>query len=64
MKFAFVTPRYGAEIASGIEHACRLLAELSVARRIEAVHEALASILLDLALRERNESEAAREPLN
>ena len=27
MKFAFVTPRYGAEIASGIEHACRLLAE-------------------------------------
>lgn len=27
MKFAFVTPRYGAEIASGAEHACRLLAE-------------------------------------
>ena len=27
MKFAFVTPRYGAEIASGPEHACRLLAE-------------------------------------
>ena len=27
MKFAFVTPRYGAEIGSGAEHACRLLAE-------------------------------------
>lgn len=27
MKFAFVTPRYGANITSGAEHACRLLAE-------------------------------------
>ena len=27
MKFAFVTPRYGGEIQSGPEHACRLLAE-------------------------------------
>lgn len=27
MRFAFVTPRYGAEIQSGAEHACRLLAE-------------------------------------
>ncbi|MBI4888677.1 MAG: glycosyltransferase [Acidobacteria bacterium] len=27
MKFAFVTPRYGAEIAHGPEHACRLIAE-------------------------------------
>ena len=27
MKFAFVTPRYGADISSGAEHACRLLAE-------------------------------------
>ena len=27
MKFAFVTPRYGAEITEGPEHACRLLAE-------------------------------------
>ena len=27
MKLAFVTPRYGAEIPSGAEHACRLLAE-------------------------------------
>jgi glycosyltransferase involved in cell wall biosynthesis len=27
MKFAFITPRYGGEIASGAEHACRLLAE-------------------------------------
>lgn len=32
MKFAFVTPRYGAEIASGAEHACRILAE-QVGRR-------------------------------
>jgi len=27
VKFAFVTPRYGAEISSGAEHACRMLAE-------------------------------------
>jgi len=27
VKFAFVTPRYGADIPSGAEHACRLLAE-------------------------------------
>ncbi len=27
MRFAFVSPRYGAEITSGAEHACRLLAE-------------------------------------
>ena len=27
MKLAFITPRYGGEIASGAEHACRLLAE-------------------------------------
>jgi glycosyltransferase involved in cell wall biosynthesis len=27
VKLAFVTPRYGADIASGPEHACRLLAE-------------------------------------
>lgn len=27
MRFAFVTPRYGADIPSGAEHACRLLAE-------------------------------------
>ena len=27
MKFAFITPRYGGEIASGVEHGCRLLAE-------------------------------------
>ena len=27
MKFAFVVPRYGADIQSGAEHACRLLAE-------------------------------------
>lgn len=27
MRFAFVTPRYGADIATGAEHACRLLAE-------------------------------------
>ena len=27
MKFAFVTPRYGADIGAGVEHACRLIAE-------------------------------------
>jgi glycosyltransferase involved in cell wall biosynthesis len=27
MKFAFISPRYGADIAAGAEHACRLLAE-------------------------------------
>lgn len=27
MKYAFITPRYGADIASGAEHACRLLAQ-------------------------------------
>jgi glycosyltransferase involved in cell wall biosynthesis len=27
MKFAFITPRYGADISEGPEHACRLLAE-------------------------------------
>lgn len=27
MKFAFVTPRYGADLSGGAEHACRLLAE-------------------------------------
>lgn len=32
MKFAFITPRYGAEIGSGPEHACRLLAERVVER--------------------------------
>ncbi len=32
MKFAFVTPRYGAEISSGPEHAARLIAEQLSAR--------------------------------
>ena len=27
MKFAFITPRYGADLTSGAEHACRMLAE-------------------------------------
>lgn len=27
MRFAFITPRYGAELTSGAEHACRLLAQ-------------------------------------
>jgi glycosyltransferase involved in cell wall biosynthesis len=27
VKFAFITPRYGADISSGVEHACRLIAE-------------------------------------
>lgn len=34
MKFAFITPRYGADIVGGAEHACRLLAE-QLARRHE-----------------------------
>ena len=32
MKFAFITPRYGADIPGGAEHACRLLAEQLSAR--------------------------------
>ena len=32
MKFAFISPRYGAEFSGGAEHACRLLAE-QLARR-------------------------------
>ena len=32
MKFAFITPRYGADVGAGAEHACRLLAE-QIARR-------------------------------
>ena len=32
MKFAFITPRYGAEFSTGAEHACRLLAE-QIAKR-------------------------------
>jgi hypothetical protein len=32
MKFAFITPRYGADISGGAEHACRLLAEQVSAR--------------------------------
>ena len=32
MKFAFITPRYGAEFSAGAEHACRLLAE-QIAKR-------------------------------
>jgi glycosyltransferase involved in cell wall biosynthesis len=32
VKFAFITPRYGAEFGAGAEHACRLLAE-QIARR-------------------------------
>ena len=27
MKFAFITPRYGADVGTGAEHACRLIAE-------------------------------------
>ena len=27
MKFAFITPRYGADVGAGAEHACRLIAE-------------------------------------
>ena len=34
MKLAFVSPRYGAEITSGAEHACRLLAEHAAQRHL------------------------------
>ena len=38
MKVAFVTPRYGGEIAAGAEHACRLLAEqLSLRHDVEVL---------------------------
>ena len=38
MKLAFITPRYGGEITSGAEHACRLLAEqLSERHDVEVV---------------------------
>ena len=32
MKFAFITPRYGADVSAGAEHACRLIAEQVCAR--------------------------------
>ena len=32
MKFAFITPRYGADVSTGAEHACRLIAEQVCAR--------------------------------
>lgn len=32
MKFAFITPRYGADVAGGAEHGCRLIAE-QISRR-------------------------------
>jgi glycosyltransferase involved in cell wall biosynthesis len=32
VKFAFITPRYGADVGSGAEHACRLIAEQVCAR--------------------------------
>ena len=38
MKFAFITPRFGGEIATGAEHACRLLAEqLSLRHDVEVL---------------------------
>ena len=38
MKLAFITPRYGGEIAAGAEHACRLLAEqLSLRHDVEVL---------------------------
>lgn len=32
MRFAFITPRYGADVSTGAEHACRLLAEQACRR--------------------------------
>ena len=38
MKYAFITPRYGADISTGAEHACRLLAEqLSVRHDVDVL---------------------------
>lgn len=38
MKLALVTPRYGGEIATGAEYACRLLAEqLSLRHEVEVL---------------------------
>lgn len=38
MKLAFVTPRYGADISAGAEHACRLLAEhVSIRHNVEVL---------------------------
>ncbi len=38
MKLAFITPRYGGEISTGAEHACRLLAEqLSLRHDVEVL---------------------------
>ena len=38
MKLAFITPRYGGEIATGAEHACRVLAEqLSLRHDVEVL---------------------------
>src|SRR5262245_24577167 len=38
MRFAFITPRYGADISSGAEHACRLLAEqLSIRHDVDVL---------------------------
>ena len=40
MKLAFITPRYGGEIATGAEHACRLLAEqLSLKHDVEVLRD-------------------------
>lgn len=46
------------------EERLRLLAELAVGRRIEAAHDHLAQILLDLSLRERAEADAPKPILN
>jgi len=46
------------------EERLRLLAELSVGRRIDAVHDHLAQILLDLSLRERADKDAPKDYLH
>jgi uncharacterized protein len=63
------TPSALADIVAGTfvdkpEARLVLLAELSVGRRIEAVHDHLASVLLDLSLRERGTSDAPKEYLH
>lgn len=56
------TPGALADVVAGTfidkpEERIKLLSELSVGKRIEAVHAHLASVLLDLAMRERDSSE-------
>ncbi len=63
------TPSALADVVAGTfvdkpEERTKLLAELSVSRRIDAVHDHLAAVLLDLAMRERQSADAAQDDLH